>query len=166
MAQSDLTIQNQSFPSFRADLNDALTALNTSQSGTSRPASAVAGTVWYNTSDSNLYLYNGSTDIAIIASSTTWEVKTSNFNAVASGRYLVNTSGGAVTVTLPASPSTGDEISFIDQGYDFNTNALTVNRNTKNIANDSSDLVVNTQGAGFTLVYSGDATTGWTYKDK
>ena len=29
----------------------------------------------------------------------------------------------------------GDEVSFIDQGYDFNTNALTVGRNGSNIAN-------------------------------
>ena len=35
-----------------------------------------------------------------------------------------------------------------------------------NIANAASDLVVNTQGAGFSLVYSGDATTGWSYREK
>ena len=74
--------------------------------------------------------------------------------------------GGAVTITLPASPATGDEVSFIDQGYDFDSNALTVGRNGSNIANAAADLVVNTQGAGFTLVFSGDATTGWTYKEK
>ena len=52
------------------------------------------------------------------------------------------------------------------QGYDFNTNALTVGRNSSNIANAAADLVVNTQGAAFGLVYSGDATTGWTYTEK
>ena len=55
---------------------------------------------------------------------------------------------------------------FVDQGYDFNSNALTVGRNGSNIANAASDLVVNTQGAAFCLVFSGDATTGWTYKEK
>ena len=60
----------------------------------------------------------------------------------------------------------GAEVSVIDQGYDFNTNALTVGRNGSNIANSAADLTINTQGAGFTLVYSGDATTGWTYKEK
>tara|TARA_R100001530_G_scaffold71367_1_gene50552 strand:- start:453 stop:632 length:180 start_codon:yes stop_codon:yes gene_type:complete len=58
------------------------------------------------------------------------------------------------------------EVSFIDQGYDFDSNALTVGRNSSNIANAASDLTVNTQGAAFTLVYSGDATTGWTYTEK
>ena len=53
----------------------------------------------------------------------------------------MNTNGGAVTITLPASPSTGDTVSFVDQGYDFNTNALTIGRNSSNIVNAASDLV-------------------------
>ena len=69
-------------------------------------------------------------------------------------------------MTLPASPSTGDMVSFVDQGYDFDSNALVVGRNSSNIANAASDLTVNTQGAAFSLVYSGDATTGWTYTEK
>ena len=68
MAQSDLTIQNQSFPSFRSDLNDALTALNTTQSGTSRPTSAVAGTIWLDTTSATtptLKLFDGTDDISL-----------------------------------------------------------------------------------------------------
>ena len=68
MAQSDLTIQNQSFPSFRSDLNDALTAINTTQSGTSRPSSAVAGTIWLDTTNATnptLKLYDGADDISL-----------------------------------------------------------------------------------------------------
>lgn len=43
MAQAtDFTIANQSFPNFRTDLNSVLSAVNTMNSGTSRPASAVA----------------------------------------------------------------------------------------------------------------------------
>jgi hypothetical protein len=41
-----------------------------------------------------------------------------------------------------------------------------VGRNSSNIANAASNLTVNTQGAAFSLVYSGDATTGWTYTEK
>ena len=95
-----------------------------------------------------------------------WRAITAAETVQAGAQILANTNGGAFTLTLPASPSAGDEVSVIDQGYDFNTNALTIGRNSSNIANSAADLVVNTQGAGFTLVYSGDATTGWTYKEK
>ena len=49
MAQHDMNIANQSFPSFRTDLNNALSAINSMQSGTSRPSGAVAGTMWLDT---------------------------------------------------------------------------------------------------------------------
>jgi hypothetical protein len=68
MSQSDLTIQNQSFPSFRADLNDALSAINSFQSGTSRPASAVVGTIWLDTTSATtptLKYYDGADDISL-----------------------------------------------------------------------------------------------------
>ena len=95
-----------------------------------------------------------------------WRAISSAETIQAGAQILANTNGGAVTITLPASPTTGDTVNFVDQGYDFNTNALTIGRNGSNIANSAADLVVNTQGAGFGLVYSGDATTGWTYTEK
>jgi len=95
-----------------------------------------------------------------------WRAITAAETVQAGAQILANTNAAIFTLTLPASPATGDEVSVVDQGYDFNTNALTIGRNVSNIANAAADLVINTQGAGFTLVYSGDATTGWTYKDK
>ena len=95
-----------------------------------------------------------------------WRAISSAETVQAGAQILANTNGGAVTITLPASPATGDTVNFVDQGYDFNTNALTVGRNSSNIANSAADLTVNTQGAAFGLVYSGDATTGWTYTEK
>ena len=95
-----------------------------------------------------------------------WRAVTAAETGQAGAQLAVNTNGGGVTITLPASPSIGDEVSFIDQGYDFNSNALVVGRNSSNIANAGSDLTVNTQGAAFTLGFSGDATTGWTYTEK
>ena len=69
MAQGDYLIQNQSFPSFRSDLNDTLEAINTSNSGTSRPSSAVAGTIWLDTSGAAtaqlLKMYDGAADILL-----------------------------------------------------------------------------------------------------
>jgi hypothetical protein len=69
MAQNDLVISNQSFPSFRSDLNSALQAINTSQSGTSRPSGAVAGTIWLDTTGTptanTLKFFDGTDDISL-----------------------------------------------------------------------------------------------------
>jgi hypothetical protein len=111
-------------------------------------------------------LYADGTNVNIINMEQVWRAVSANTTTQPGAGLLVNTSGGARTITLPASPATGDFVSFIDAGYTFDTNALTVGRNGSNIANSAADLVVNTEGAGFTLVYSGDATVGWTYRDK
>ena len=111
-------------------------------------------------------LYSDGTNVVKAGELRKWRAITAAETVQAGAQILANTNGGAFTITLPASPSAGDEVSFIDQGYDFNTNALTVGRNSSNIANSAADLTVNTQGAGFSLVYSGDATTGWTYREK
>jgi hypothetical protein len=75
MAQGDYLIQNQSFPSFRSDLNSTLEAINTSNSGTSRPSSAVAGTIWLDTSGgataNTLKFYDGADDISLANINTT-----------------------------------------------------------------------------------------------
>ena len=68
MAQHDFNIANKSFPSFRTDLNNALSAINTSQSGTSRPSGAVAGTIWLDTTSATtptLKYYDGADDISL-----------------------------------------------------------------------------------------------------
>ena len=111
-------------------------------------------------------LYSDGTNVVKASELKKWRAISAAETVQPGAQIAVNTNGGAVTITLPASPSIGDEVAFIDQGYDFNTNALTVGRNSSNIANAAADLVVNTQGAGFCLVFSGDATTGWTYKEK
>ena len=117
--------------------------------------------------EGNCYtLYSDGTNVEKVNEYRKWRVVSAAETVQAGAQLLVNTNGGGVTITLPASPATGDEVHFVDQGYDFNSNALTVGRNGSNIANAASDLTVNTQGAAFGLVFSGDATTGWTYTEK
>ena len=117
--------------------------------------------------EGNCYeLYSDGTNIVKANEYKKWRAITASETVQAGAQLLCNTNGGAFTVTLPASPALGDEVSFMDQGYDFNSEALTIGRNGSNIVNAAADLVVNTQGAAFTLVFSGDATTGWTYKEK
>jgi hypothetical protein len=97
---------------------------------------------------------------------TAWvAVKTSGFTAVAGEGYFCDTSGGAFTATLPLSPTLGDEVTFVDYAGTFDTNNLTVGRNSENIQGSAADLTVSVERAGLTLVYSG-ATQGWLLKDK
>ena len=96
-----------------------------------------------------------------IAAGTDWQaVKTGNFTAVASEGYFINTTSGAITMTLPASPTIGDEVSFIDYAGTFDTNNLTIGRNSENIQGSAADLTVSVERAANTLVYT-DGTQGW-----
>ena len=100
--------------------------------------------------EGNCYiLYSDGTNIVKTNEYRKWRAVSAAETVQAGAKLLVNTNGGGVTITLPASPATGDEVHFVDQGYDFNSNALTVGRNGSNIANAASDLTVNTQGAAF-----------------
>jgi hypothetical protein len=106
------------------------------------------------------------TDIVKDQETRVWRAVSANETVQAGAQLLVDTSGGARTITLPASPAAGDEVTFLDAKYTFDSNNLTVGRNSSNIVNAAADLTVATEGAGFTLVYSGDATVGWTFRDK
>src|SRR5210317_409498 len=90
------------------------------------------------------------------------------YTTVNGDQVLVDTSGSGigapVTINLPASPSVGDEVHFIDSGNNLASNNLTIGRNSSNILGSASDLVVSTNTAAFTLVYV-NATRGWVYKD-
>tara|TARA_Y100000389_G_scaffold88723_1_gene85172 strand:+ start:1443 stop:2516 length:1074 start_codon:yes stop_codon:yes gene_type:complete len=92
-------------------------------------------------------------------------VKTSGFTAAAGEGYFCNTSSAAFTATLPASPTLGDEVTFIDYAGTFDTNNLTVGRNSQPIMGSAADLTVSIERAGLTLVYT-DSTQGWLLKDK
>ena len=66
---SDVSLSNQGFSAFRTELNNILAALNSMHSGTSRPSSAVVGTIWLDTTNSgsnslDIKFYDGSDDIS------------------------------------------------------------------------------------------------------
>ena len=92
------------------------------------------------------------------------------YTAVNGDQLLINTTGtggglnAPVTITLPASPAIGNEVTFIDSGNGFGSNNLTIGRNSQPILGAASNLTVSTNGAAFTLVYV-NSTRGWIYKD-
>ena len=108
---------------------------------------------------------SGTLSFAEVSGGTSWQaVKTSGFTAVAGEGYFINTTSGAITMTLPSSPTIGDEIAFIDYAGTFDTNNLTVGRNSEKINGSAADLTVATERAANTLVYT-DGTQGWLLKN-
>ena len=101
-----------------------------------------------------------------MAGGTSWQaVQSTGFTAAAGKGYFCNTSSAAFTVTLPGSPSLGDEVSIVDYAGTADTNNITVGRNSLKIMGSAADLTVAIERAAFTLVYS-DSTYGWLLKDK
>ena len=86
--------------------------------------------------------------------------KTASFTAANGEGYFIDTSGGAITMTLPASPSAGDIVAFKDYSGDFSTNNLTIGRNGSNLDGSSADKAIDTNHTSMSLVYV-DATQGW-----
>jgi hypothetical protein len=266
MAQHDYIISNATFPAVRADINNALSAIQTTNSGTSRPTGAVAGQLWLDTTSATtptLKYYDGADDISLatidhsantvnwldstvsitglsttatgtvltlsdsvntttvnliidnqkeirfrettangtnyvalkapasVASDLTftlpatdgasgqalvtngsgvlsfasagisWQsVQTTGFTAVAGRAYPCNTTSSAFTVTLPATPSAGDEVIILDYAGTFNTNALTISPNGNKIEGATANLALTGEREGVSLVYI-DSTQGW-----
>ena len=86
------------------------------------------------------------------------------YTAVDGDQILANTTANPITVTLPASPATGSEVTFVDDRGTFANNNLIVNRNSQPILGLTANLTVSTSGAAFTLLYV-NSTRGWVYKD-
>ena len=271
MAQHDYIISNATFPAVRTDINNALSAIQTTNSGTSRPAGAVAGQLWLDTTSATtptLKYYDGADDISLatidhsantvnwldstvsitglsttatgtvltlsdsvntttvnliidnqkeirfrettangtnyvalkapasvsadltftlpatdgtngqalitngsgVLSFTTlsadgtadWDtsVKTTGFTATANKGYFCNTTSAGFTVTLPATPSAGDEIIILDYAGTFDTNALVISPNGNKIEGATSNLQLSGEREGVRLVYI-DSTQGW-----
>ena len=271
MAQHDYIISNATFPAVRTDINNALSAIQTTNSGTSRPTGAVAGQIWLDTTNATsptLKFYDGADDISLAtinyttntvdwldssititglsttatgtvltlsdtANTTTqnliidnqkevrfrettangtnyvalkapanvsadltftlpatdgsngqalitngsgvlsfttvsadgtadWDttVKTSGFTATANKGYFCNTTSGGFTVTLPSTPSAGDEIIILDYAGTFDTNALVISPNGKKIESSTLDQRLTGDRESIRLVYI-DSTQGW-----
>ncbi len=120
-----------------------------------RPASPVHGFIWHNETLDILEWWDGDEWRPVGSGGggsglAAWEVVTANMTATAGQRIIANTDGGAFTITLPATPSAGDEIWI--QG-DFATNPLTIARNGKQIMRRAEDWQLNQNNIGAHLTF-------------
>jgi hypothetical protein len=158
---------------------DAVTHLSSLTLGAALPV-ASGGTGATTLTANNVVIGNGTSAVQFVApgtsgnlltsNGTTWtsavpapggieyEVKTANYDAADKEGILADTSGGAFTVTLPATPATGAQVIVADPTGDWDTNNLTIDRNGKTISGVAEDLVCDISGASVQLVYDGTAT--------
>ena len=124
MSQHDYTIANQGFPATRADINNALSAIATNNSGTSAPSTQYAGQFWIDTTSSTwtLYIHDGSDDI--------------QFTTIDTSANTVNFVDSALDVVTDTSPQLGGNL-------DLNSNNITGTGNI-NITGSITSNGVNT----------------------
>ena len=83
-----------------------------------------------------------------------------NQTLVSGYRYFVDTSA-VRTLTLPASPSVGDEIQIFDATGNAATNNISILRNLLKINGQSDDAIIDISG-GNSFIYTG-STIGWRF---
>ena len=84
-----------------------------------------------------------------------WVKITGNYSANNSDRLMLDSSGGAFNVTLPAAPSLGSYIQMTDAAS-LAANVVTVLANGSTIESDSSDLILDLANASFEFIYDGN----------
>ena len=131
-------------------------ATDATNKANARQAALVSGT--------NIRTVNGQTLLGandlLLASNPIWVIKTAGYTAANADSLMVNTSGGAITVLLPAAPVANDIVRFADYLRTFSINSLTVNGNTFNIEGLAEAMTVNESGSRFDLTFI-NTTVGW-----
>ena len=102
--------------------------------------------------------------LANSASGFVWNSVIMDTTAAASNGYFVNTSGGVVTITLPATASLGNKIIISDISASFATNNCVIFRNGHKIMGLSEDFNCDINNLCIELVYS-NVTNGWKITD-
>ena len=94
-----------------------------------------------------------------------WQEITTDSLLAARGKVIVDTSSSEVILTLPQSPSLGDEVRIIDGAGNASNNAITLYGNGSNIEADTSNVVVDVDRSAFTMVYY-NSYNGWLFGEK
>jgi hypothetical protein len=82
-----------------------------------------------------------------------------SYSAQVGYRYFVDTTSER-TITLPATPSVGDEVQIFDATGTASTHNITIGRNGKNINGIAENAIIDVDKAAAVLVYTG-LTLGW-----
>jgi len=180
MAQHDYNIANQGFPAFRTDLNNVLSAINTLNSGTSRPASAVANSLWLDTTTSTaptLKYYDGADDISLAildhtANTVNWldsTVSITGLSTTATGTVLTLTDtsiNSTQNIQLPTAKAIADDsgneyLKFVKTASAVNeisiTNSATGNSPDLSVTGSDTNigLSISTKGTGLIKLNDG-----------
>lgn len=105
MSQHDFTIDNQGFPSFRADLNNALQALASNSAGASEPTTTFAQMTWYDSTNSLLKMRNTDNDGWITLAyfdqvNDKWEIRTDVIQAPNGNGISLKTDDGTTRLNI------------------------------------------------------------------
>jgi len=121
-----------------------------------------AGSITNSGTITNTGTISGGTITGNIEGQVSWQttVKTGDFTAANGEGYFVNTTSGAITVTLPSSPSAGNIVGIKDYANTADTNNITIGRNGSNIQGTANNFTISTEGLSIVLLYV-DSTKGW-----
>ena len=177
MSQNDLVIANQSFPSFRTDLNSALQAINSSHSGSSIPSGAVAGTIWLDTTSATsptLKFYDGTDSISLAIidytnNTVNWLDSSISYNTTATSagtltltvsssykQYLTGTTTHTVVLPVTSTLTLGQTF----QIHNNSTGSVTINSSGANLV---GTLLADTTAEITCILTSGTTAASWDY---
>ena len=137
---------------------DSTSFVATQFGGTGTTTSPTAGQILFSASGTS---YSPTTLSSLSSNFLDWisQFVSSNISIVKNVNYFVDTSA-ARTLTLPASPSLGDEIHIFDATGSSATNNIIVSNNSLRINGVLDTLSIDKAFAGVVLIYTG-STYGW-----
>ena len=154
MSQNDLVIANQTFPNTRADINSALQAIASLNSGATAPTTTYANMMWYDTTSGILKMRSEADDAWINLGELDQVLGTFTPSGVIGTSSDPNFS---VDPTLLATRGTIKDFVKVVQVASFQTGASS---STSNIIPDDNTIPQNTEGAEFlSLAFSPTSAT-------
>jgi len=172
MSQHDLSIANQGFPAFRSDLNDALQALGSLNSGATAPSTTFANMLWYDTANNLLKMRNEDNDAWVTLFEINQTTDVADIVRLAASQTLTNK-----TLTTPVINGFTGDTSVVNIGsgqlYKDTSGNLGVNTSSPSIGSGftahkvkgtgaggvGSIIAESTDGASWVELYSGASTS-------